>query len=114
MQGTSRPLLTAAGSREFGALTEPERCVLARWLSAAHSVGVEAVEDLTSRRWPTTLTAVVLGVFLFGEQSAAWLAVGRDGAWAVASADGTVSHSVDSLADALAIVYSAREAAAWS
>jgi hypothetical protein len=122
MRGTSRQTEISgrqaeisARSERFGALSEAERHVLRRWLSAAHAVGIDTVDDLTARHWPAVLSAAVIGVFLFGEQSAAWLAVGQEGSWAVASCtDGSISPPVSSLADALAIVYSAREAASCS
>ena len=115
MRGTSREPTFSVRSERFGALSEAERHVLRRWLWAARAVGIESVEDMTSRHWPAVVTATVIGVYLFGEQSAAWLAVGQDGAWAVASCpDGSVSPPVTSLADALALVYSAREAASCS
>jgi hypothetical protein len=115
MRGTSKQNLTVTRPSKFATLSDADQCVLRRWIARAHSVGIDTVEDLTSRRWPAVLTAAVIGVFLFGEHSAAWLAVGQDGYWAVAScADGSVSPPVASLSDALAIVYSAREATACS
>jgi hypothetical protein len=115
MRGTFRQAAVSVRASNFATLSEAERHVLRRWLRSARAVGIEAVEDLTARHWPAALSAAVIGVFLFDEQSAAWLAVGQEGSWAVASCpDGDISPPVSSLADALAIVYLAREAASCS
>jgi hypothetical protein len=106
---SERSELTLA-SRAFGTLSDSERRELRRWLRAAQAAGIDGVEDLTSRGWPAAITGAVIGVFIPGDDRAAWMAVGQQGAWAVAScADGTVSAPVASLADALSIVYRVSE-----
>jgi hypothetical protein len=101
--------------RAFGALSESERHVLQRWISSAGLAGIDSVEDLTSRGWPAAIDGAVIGVFTPADNQAAWLAVGQNGSWAVASCiDGTVSAPVDSLAEALAIVYRAGEGSEWA
>jgi len=93
-------------SRPFGSLSEPDRDALRHWTEAARRAGIGSVEDLTARDWPAEFAGSVLGVFSPGDHYAAWLAVWQNGAWAVASCiDGSVSEPVESLADALAIVY---------
>lgn len=88
-----------------------EQRVLRRWAAAARAFGVDGVEDLASRPWPVSIPGALIGVFRFGDESAAWLVVGQNGSWVVAScSDGSVSPSSDSLADALAMVYPAGEA----
>ena len=92
----------------FGALCESDRRALQRWIAVAREVGVDDVQDLASRRWPATITGAVIGVFTPGDDQAAWLAIEQHGVWAVASClDGSVSPPLDSLEEALAIVYRA-------
>jgi hypothetical protein len=103
------PVLTVT-SPNFGALSEPERRALRRWITEAWSAGIDDVVDLTGRDWPGGVSGTVIGIFVPGDEFAAWLAVGQNGSWAIASClDGTVSEPVESLADALAIVYRAGE-----
>ena len=91
---------------EFGGLSPTERRYLEEWQRAARAVGIDAVEDLMQRRWPCSVDGAVIGVFMEGDEAAAWLVVKHNGRWAVACcADGTVSRSVGSLADALAELY---------
>jgi hypothetical protein len=97
--------------RAFGTLSEADRRTLRRWIMEAKTAGIDDVQDLAPRRWPTLITGAVLGVFIPGDDHAAWLAVEQNGLWAVASCiDGSVSQPVESLEDALAIVYRAGEA----
>jgi hypothetical protein len=84
-----------------------ERRCLERWQRVARAVGIDAVEDLIQRPWPYSVNGAVLGVFVEGEDEAAWFVVKHDGRWAVACcAERTVSRSVESLADALAHICS--------
>lgn len=92
----------------FGALCDTERRALQRWITAARAVGVDDVQDLGARRWPATITGAVIGVFTPGDDQAAWLAIEQHGVWAVACClDGSVSPPLESLEEALAIVYRA-------
>ncbi len=92
--------------REFGALSPMERRYLEHWQRAARVVGIDAIEDLSQRPWPCFVNGVVIGVFVEGDKAAAWLVAKHNGRWAVACcADSTVSHSVETLADALAQLY---------
>jgi hypothetical protein len=93
-------------SRPFGSLNVADLRALQRWVILAREAGIDNVEDLTSRHWPADFSGSVLGVFQPGKPHAAWLAVGQNEHWAIASAsDGTVSKPVASLADALALIY---------
>jgi hypothetical protein len=79
---------------------------LKEWQRAAHAVGIDAVKDLSKRPWPCSVDGSVIGVFVEGQEAAAWLVVKHNGRWAIACcADSTVSRSVESLADALAELY---------
>jgi hypothetical protein len=92
--------------RQFGGLSLTELDYLEQWRRAASAVGIDAVEDLIQRRWPCSVDGAVIGVFMEGDEEAVWLVVKHNGRWAVACcADGTVSHSVETLADALAQLY---------
>jgi hypothetical protein len=94
--------------RAFGSLSEADRYALRRWVTVARSVGFDDVRDLSDRRWPAVVPGAVIGVFAPGDDHASWLAVEQDGLWAVACCiDGSVSEPVDSLEDALDIVYRA-------
>jgi len=91
---------------EFGGLRPTERPYLEHWKRAARGVGVDAVEDLAQRPWPCSVDGAVIGVFIAGDEATTWLVVEHNGRWAVACcADNTLSHSVDSLAEALAQRY---------
>lgn len=73
---------------------------------AARVIGIDAVEDLTVRPWPCPITGIVIGVFQASVTAADWLVIGHNGAWAVAAcADGQVSRTLHSLAEALAVIY---------
>lgn len=75
------------------------------WQATVQASGIDAVEDLASRPWPCPMAGAVLGVFRAGGAAAAWLVIGHEGSWAVAScADGTVSAPFGSLAGALAAI----------
>ena len=92
--------------QEFGGLSPTERRYLEQWQRAARAVGIDAVEDLIERPWPCAVDGAVIGVFVEGDQAAAWLLVKHNGRWAVACcADCTVSPSVESLPEALAELY---------
>jgi hypothetical protein len=69
-------------------------------------VGIDPVEDLSQRLWPCFAHGAIVGVFVEGDETAAWLVVKHNERWAVACcADNTVSRSVDSLSEALARLY---------
>jgi hypothetical protein len=79
---------------------------LREWQSAASKVGIDAVEDLASRPWPCPVAETVIGVFRAGSETAPWLVIGHNGAWAVACCtEGSVSRTLHSLAEALAVIY---------
>lgn len=89
----------------FPGLPERDRRVLARWLDAARSAGIDSAEDLTARAWPVAAADCIIGVFKAGHLLASWLVVGHGGTWAVACcADATVSASFAQLTDALEVV----------
>jgi hypothetical protein len=97
--------LASSGATPNG-LSPGDRRVLAGWIAAARKSGIETVEDLGLRPWPGHGTETIIGVFKSGHLLASWLVVGRAGSWAVASCgDGAVSQRVDSLADALELVF---------
>lgn len=92
--------------RELGGLSPTELHYLEQWQRAARAVGIHAVEDLIQRRWPCSVDGAVIGIFMEGDEEAAWLVVKHNGLWAVAGcADSTVSHSVETLANGLAELY---------
>jgi hypothetical protein len=98
-------LVRSLPSAAFPALTAGERVHLEEWQRTVWLHGIDAVEDLAQRSWPCAVADTIIGVFRQGENQAAWLVVGQDGKWAVAScASGDVSQPVDSLADALSLV----------
>jgi hypothetical protein len=93
-------------SQSFGWLSSDERHHLREWQVAAIAVGVDAVEDLTSRPWPVPVVGSVIGVFTAGSDTAHWLVIGKEDAWAVAyCSDNHVSRTLNSLAEALAMIY---------
>jgi hypothetical protein len=97
---------------EFGGLSPGERRCLERWLRAAHAVGIDAVENLSQRRWPFSVDGIVIGVFVEDREAATWLVVQHDGRWAVACcANNAVSPSVESITDALARIYKPNDSA---
>lgn len=103
--GHAHAVLGARDAR-FHGLSPLERRLLSRWLTAARQAGIDAAEDLGVRPWPTPSADSIIGVFKSGHLLASWLIVGHQGSWAVACcADGNVSVSLGSLADALALIY---------
>ncbi len=93
-------------SRAFGLLTSDERRHLREWQVSAQAIGIDAVEDLTSRPWPCSVAGTVIGVFIAGSTAARWLVVGNEGAWAVARCvEGDVSRTLNSLAEALTVIF---------
>ncbi len=93
-------------TQSFSGLSLDERRHLREWQVSARTMGIDAVEDLTLRPWPCPVAGTVIGVFNAGSKAAQWLVVGQDGAWAVACcAEGEVSRTLNSLAEALAVIY---------
>ncbi len=93
-------------SQSFSALSPDERRHLREWQTAARAIGIDAVEDLASRPWPCPIADTVIGVFQAGTEAAPWLVIGHIGTWAVACCtEGTVSRTLHSLAEALAVIY---------
>jgi hypothetical protein len=79
---------------------------LREWEAAARCVGIDAVEDLTTRPWPCPIDGSVIGVFQTGDTVASWMVIGHNATWAVASCgDGKVSATFHSLAEALAVIF---------
>jgi len=102
-------------SQTFPGLSSDERDHLREWQNAAKSIGVDAIEDLTSRPWPCPIGGTVIGVFKAGAEAAAWLVIGHNGTWAVAfCAENRVSQTFDSLAEALAVIHSAHSKRTWA
>jgi hypothetical protein len=96
----------AAPLPSFEALSATERTYLQDWRRAAQEIGIDAVDDMLLRPWPCPVADVIIGVFRAGDDSAAWLVIGHNGSWAVACcADGTVSHSVETLVEALSLIH---------
>ena len=96
-------------TRAFSRLSRVDRQCLDEWLHDARTTGIDSVEDPTSRPWPHPVTGTVIGVFQTGSQSASWLVIGHNGAWVVARcAEGTVSRTCGSLANALAVIHPAQ------
>lgn len=89
----------------FRGLSPAEQRTLTEWLAASRRAGIDAAEDLGSRPWPSSGAETIIGIFKAGHLLASWLVVGQAGSWAVACcADGAVSGSCDSLAEALSVV----------
>ena len=90
----------------FRTLTPEERVYLQNWWKQASSAAIDMVEDLMARPWPRPVADAIIGVFRSGEELAAWMVIGRDGAWVVAScSDGKVSRPVETLAGALSQIH---------
>ncbi len=99
-------LLRSDALQSFSGLSADERRHLREWQVVARVAGVAAVEDLTQRPWPCRVDGTVIGVFQAGSELAAWLVIGQNGAWAVACCtQGEVSRTLNSLAEALAVIY---------
>jgi hypothetical protein len=112
---TSADAMLVDPSHAFSALSSDERRHLRQWQVAARAIGVDAVEDLTLRPWPCTVAWAVIGVFTARSKAAHWLVVGDDDAWAVAyCGQGEVSRTLESLAEALALIYPGVAAAGQS
>jgi hypothetical protein len=93
-------------SGAFAELNSEERSELREWQIAARAIGVDAVEDLSSRPWPYPMAGSIIGVFRANGKAASWLVIGQSGTWAVACCDdGSVSPACHSLSDALAVIY---------
>jgi hypothetical protein len=93
-------------TQTFSRLSPVDRQYLDEWLHDARTNGIDSVEDLTSRPWPSAVAGTVIGVFQTGAESASWLVICHNGAWVVACcAEGTVSPTRHSLADALAVIH---------
>ena len=91
-----------ATAPSFTGLTTNELRSLRHWQTAAQAIGVDAVEDLSSRLWPCLISGVVLGVYRNGQSEASWLVIRHNAEWVVASCeDLTVSVPVTSLDEAL-------------
>lgn len=101
------PAIVSETSLSFSGLSLDERHYLSEWQASARAIGIDAVEDLTRRPWPCPVPDTVIGVFHAESNAARWLVVGQGGAWAVACcAEGTASPTLNSLAEALAVIYS--------
>jgi hypothetical protein len=92
--------------RSFSGLSTEERSHLCKWHAEAKDAGIDGIEDLVARPWPLLPEGAVIGVFCRGSDTARWLVIGQNAAWAVADcAEGTVSPAFQSLAEALATIY---------
>lgn len=105
MMNSSRvEVLTTAPS--FTGLSTRELRYLRYWQTAARAVGIDAVEDLSSRMWPCMVSGIVLGVYRTGETDASWLVIRHNAEWVVASCDDlTVSVTVASFEEALHLLH---------
>jgi hypothetical protein len=93
-------------AQPFHGLTPDERTYLQKWWRLAVPAGIDMLEDLKARPWPSPVADTIIGVFRLGEEMAAWMIIGQDGSWVVAScSDGMVSRHFDSLAGALSQVH---------
>lgn len=68
---------------EFPALSAEERQSIEAWRMAAANRGLDAVIDLTGRRWNVPLACAIVGIFRIGEARAAWLLIRDDTGWTV-------------------------------
>ena len=86
-------------------LSSVERTSVEEWVSCAHRIGIDSVEDLRARPWPVPIESHVLGVYRSGERLASWLLVEQDGHWAVAlCAANSIVGATDSRAEALRLI----------
>lgn len=93
-------------TQPFHGLTPDERTYLQKWWRLALPAGIDMLEDLKARPWPSPVADTIIGIFRLGEEMAAWMIIGQDGSWVVAScSDGMVSKHFDSLAGALCQVH---------
>ena len=92
--------------RSFSELSIEERNHLREWHAEARDAGIDGVEDLAARPWPSPPDGTVIGVFTRGSDAARWLVIGQNRAWAVADCtEGQVSRVFQSLPEALATIY---------
>jgi hypothetical protein len=92
--------------RSFTGLSTEERSHLRKWYAEAKDAGIDGIEDLIGRPWPSPPEGTVIGIFCRGSDTARWLVIGQNAAWAVADcAESTVSQTFQSLAKALATIY---------
>ena len=92
--------------RSFSGLSTEERSHLRAWHAEAKGAGIDGIEDLVARPWPSPPEGTIIGVFCLGSDTARWLVIGQNAAWAVADcSEGTVSPAFQSLAEALATIY---------
>lgn len=107
MSSSRIALVRSLPKSAFPALTAGERIYLEEWQRTVWLHGIDAVEDLGERAWPGAVADTIIGIFRQGEDQAAWLVVGQDAQWAVASCGtGDVSPPLNSLAEALSTVCS--------
>ena len=89
----------------FSTLSANECRGLQIWQEAALAIGVDAVEDLLQRPWPSPIADAIIGIFKRDDDQARWLVVGQGGQWVVACrASGGVSRPFGSLAEALSLI----------
>ena len=62
-------------SQSFGGLNSEELRHLREWLISATAIGIDAIEDLTSRPWPSPVWGTVIGAFATGSEAAGRLVV---------------------------------------
>jgi hypothetical protein len=92
--------------RSFSELSIEERNHLRAWHAEARDAGIDGIEDLAARPWPSSPDGTVIGVFTRGSDTARWLVIGQGRAWAVADCtEGLVSLVFQSLPEALATIY---------
>ena len=100
------PPVMSLPTQPFRGLTPDERTHLQKWWKLALRAGIDMLEDLGARPWPCPVADTIIGIFRFGEEMAAWMVIGQDGAWVVANcSDGMVSRQFNSLAGALSQVH---------
>lgn len=92
-----------AATQAFAGLDMAERRDLTRWLRRNGSVG--GVEDLSGRPWNVPDANVVLGVFVPGQERAAWLLIRDPAGWTIARCGtGDISSPPLPLRDALTLI----------
>jgi len=98
-------------SQSCGGLSSKELRHLREWLISATAIGIDAIEDLTSRPWPSPVWGTVIGAFATGSEAAGWLLVAKEGLWVVVTCStGEVSPALNSLAEALAVIHPGQHA----
>jgi hypothetical protein len=89
----------------FVGLDLADRQVLADWLAAARTAGIETIADFTPRPWRLTGLDVVIGVFQTAQTAASWLLVRYQGRWVLATTESdTISGVCGTLMEALALI----------